>query len=249
MTTNLFEKADMTAMIEQPADVQPLSIIHRAVAAGADPDQLDKLLTLQERWEKNEARKAYNRAMKACQEEMPAVAKNSLNEHTNKRYANLDAVATTIKPIYTRHGFSLSYGEGQSGEGQIAIVCKCMHESGHTEEFTLNCPYDNTGAKGGQTKTAIQGMGSSVSYGRRYLLLMIFNVIISDEDDDGGAMGTISENEVQELDHWLGQLNRDAQTGFFEWIGVGSLDKIAAGDFNKALGALKAKVNKMKAGR
>lgn len=238
----------MPDLIEQP--VQPLSIIHTAVAAGADPDQLDKLLTLQERWEKNEARKAYNRAMKACQEAMPVVVTDSVNDHTRSRYASLEAVAKTIKPIYTSHGFSLSYGESSEDRmtDYIRITCDCMHEAGHTERFSLNCPYDNTGAKGGSTKTAIQGMGSSVAYGRRYLLLMIFNVIVSDEDDDGIAVAAarISEAEIHELSQWLDQLRDDDQSKFFDFMGVENIVDIPAKDFGKGLDALKRKVKACK---
>ena len=237
MSTDLIERTE-----SQP---QPMSIIATAVANGADPDQLSKLLDLQERYEKNEARKAYNKAMRACQEEMPAVVKDSENSHTRSRYASLEAVSKAIKPICAKHGFSLSYGEGVSTVADhILIICKCMHEAGHTEEFTLSCPYDTTGAKGGATKTGIQGMGSSVSYGRRYLKLMIFDVTVADEDDDGNkaTVAKISETEVQELDHWLSQLNADDQAKFFDYIGVRQLEDIVAADWGKALSALQRKV-------
>src|SRR3990167_9321834 len=41
----------------------PSQMIEMAVAGKADLEQLEKLLALQERWEANEARKAYHKAM------------------------------------------------------------------------------------------------------------------------------------------------------------------------------------------
>lgn len=233
--------------IEQP-DVTPMGIINRAVASGIDPDQLEKLLSLQERWEANEARKAYNLAMKACQEAMPVVVTDSENTHTRSRYASLEAVTKTIKPIYTKYGFSLSYGSEQSDvPDHIVVTCDCMHIDGHTERRTLLCPYDNTGAQGKSTKTAIQGMGSSVAYGRRYLKLMLFDVSISDEDDDGsaGVVAKISDNEARELDHWYSQIPESSQKPFLDWIGAEKVENIKAADFTKALEMLKRKVSQL----
>lgn len=235
--------AETPALVEKKTDV--LSIINSAVASGADPDQLDKLLTLHERYEANEARKAFNAAMKACQEAMPVVVKNCENSHTRSRYANLEAVNKAIKPVYTRHGFSLSFGEGEPRMQQhILITCDCMHEAGHTQRYELNCPYDNTGAKGGNTKTDIQGMGSSVSYGRRYLEMMIFNVVVADEDDDGNAVAVtnLSPDQVATLQDHLAKLSAEEEQNFLNWIGFSKLADIPGKDYGKALSALQAKV-------
>lgn len=234
----------MQDLIEQPANV--MSIIQTAVSNGADPDQLDKLLTLQERWEKTEARKAYNRAMKLCQEEMPVVVKNAENKDNHARYSTLDNLLAAVKQTITKHGFSLSFGSTDAAIPQhVLVTCDCMHEAGHTERYSLNCPYDTTGPKGGATKTAIQGMGSAVSYGRRYLVYMIFNVAVSNEDDDGAAgkmAQKIGEQEVRELSHWLDQLQDFEKANFFDYMGVGSLPELPVKGFAEALRALKAKV-------
>jgi hypothetical protein len=39
--------------------------------------------------------------------------------------------------------------------------------------------------RGSPNKTAIHGFGSAMSYGRRYLLLLIFNLAMRHEDNDG----------------------------------------------------------------
>jgi hypothetical protein len=54
----------MNEVIERdvPAEVTPMTMLQLAVQQGADMDKLQKLMDLQERWERNEARKAFNRA-------------------------------------------------------------------------------------------------------------------------------------------------------------------------------------------
>ena len=46
---------------------------------------------------------------------------------------------------------------------------------------------DGVGLKGNPNKTAVQASGSTISYGRRYLKLMVFDVVLTNEDNDGNA--------------------------------------------------------------
>ena len=51
------ERDESTAVVA----ITPMQMIAQAVAQGADIDKLQKLMDLQERWEANEARKAYEK--------------------------------------------------------------------------------------------------------------------------------------------------------------------------------------------
>ena len=53
-------------------------------------------------------------------------------------------------------------------------------------------PADGKGAKGGDVMTKTHATGAGVTYGRRYLLGMIFNLVIG-EDDDGNRAGKTEE--------------------------------------------------------
>lgn len=245
METQELEFNELAPVQREPESTHPMAIISRAVANGVDPDQLGKLLDLQERWDKNEARKAYNIAMKACQAEMPAIVKNCENSHTRSRYANLEAIDKAIKPIIAKYGFSLSFGSGESTvPDHILLTCDCMHVGGHTERFTLNCPYDMAGAQGKSNKTPIQGMGSSTSYGKRYLKLMIFDLTIADEDDDGNgaANATLSKEQIATLRDQLAHLTAEEEARFLDVMGSETLASIPAKDYGKALDLLQRKV-------
>src|SRR6266702_470216 len=59
-----------------PAAPTPLSVLQRAVEHGASVDTLTQLLALQERFEANEARKAFVRALAAFKVNPPTLEKS-----------------------------------------------------------------------------------------------------------------------------------------------------------------------------
>lgn len=180
-----------------PAEIQQhgesidyISAITRAASnPDVDVDKMQQLMDMQFRLMDRQAEEAFNRALSECQSEIPVVVKGSDNQQTRSKYANLEAVNRAVVPVYTRHGFSLSFGtEPSSQEGHIRITCDVSHRDGHSRRYDYDLPYDLTGIKGQQNKTAIHASGSTTSYGRRYLTNLIFNVSTTD-DDDGQLAG------------------------------------------------------------
>lgn len=128
----------------------------------------------------------YNHALADCQAEIPHVHVNCENKHTKSKYANLEAIDTIIRPIVTKkYGFSLSFTTDQVSERMIKVTCCVRHREGHKEYHTMTGELDDGGFKGTANKTGIQAAGSSTSYLQRYLIKLIFNVIIIGEDNDG----------------------------------------------------------------
>lgn len=164
----------------------PLVLIDKMIEKGVDADTLGKMMDLAERWKSNQAREAYAFAMNACQAEMPTVVRDKEGDK-KKKYAPLETVNFTIKPTYTKHGFSLSFGTLDSKiPGHFSVKCDCRHLAGWSEPYILHdLPVDDVGPKGERNKTGIQGSVSTLTYGQRKLTCMIFNVTVADEDKDG----------------------------------------------------------------
>jgi uncharacterized protein (DUF2267 family) len=142
---------------------------------------------MQKEVEHDQARKAFNRAMAAAQAEMLPIVRDAKNSHLNNRYAKLETIDAGIRPVYTRHGFSVRYGSAPSPhEGWMRITCTVAHDSGYFEENYLDAPVSMTGSQGRKMAvTAVQAIGSTVTYLRRYLLGMVWNAVLADDDDDG----------------------------------------------------------------
>lgn len=162
------------------------AFIERAVLDSSfDVAKLDALLRMQREELQQLARRAFNRAMSAAQAEMGPVVRDKVNTHTNSRYARLETIDREMRPIYTRHGFSVRYGSAQPPQdGWIRITCTVAHIEGYFEEHYLDAQIDSVGARGSTNKTQMQAVGSSVTYLRRYLLTMVFNVVLADDEED-----------------------------------------------------------------
>jgi len=84
--------------------------------------------------------------------------------------------------------FGLTFDSGDAPPDHVRIVCEVSHPDGHTRRYHLDMPVDGKGARGGDVMTKTHAMGSGITYGKRYLLGMIFNLAVT-KDDDGNAAG------------------------------------------------------------
>jgi hypothetical protein len=166
-----------------------LEVIERlATNPAVSVEVLDRLFGMQERTLARLAEQAYAGAMQRAQGAIQPIIRDKRNEQTNSGYASLEAVLAEVKPIYTREGFSLSFGEEPIVTAEmIRVGCDVMHADGHTKHYSYDCPMDDKGIAGKVNKTPTHAKGSSASYARRYLTCMIFNIPTKDDDDGNAA--------------------------------------------------------------
>jgi hypothetical protein len=204
-------------------------------------DKMERLLDMQERVQAKRAEAEFNAAMARVQGELPRILKNAANETTRSTYANLEAVNRAITPVYTREGFALSFNNpGGAPDGFYRVTCTVMHRAGHSREYQVDVPADSVGMKGTVNKTPTHAFGSSMSYGRRYLTMLIFNLTTTNEDDDGQAAAVITEAQVADLEALLTEVKADRE-GFLRYCKVDDLADLPAIKFRAAVAALEAK--------
>lgn len=162
------------------AQITPMSMLSMAVSQNADIDKLKQLMELQERWEANEARKAFVSAMNAFKANPPEILKTKLVSFGNTRYkhAELGNVNAAIIDGLTQHGLSHRWTIDQQ-DGKITVSCVITHQQGHSESTSMTAQADTSGQK-----NAIQAIASTVTYLQRYTLLSATG-IATQEDDDG----------------------------------------------------------------
>jgi hypothetical protein len=171
--------------------VSLLEVIQRAASdPNVDIDKMERLMGMHERMVARDAEAAFNEAMAACQKQMRSIAADAHNSQTKSNYATYSALDKALRPIYTAHGFSISYDTDTSPEPEhIRILAYVSHGRGHTRTYKIDMPKDGKGAKGGDVMTKTHATGAGMSYGQRYLLKGIFNVRIGEEDNDGNETG------------------------------------------------------------
>ncbi len=159
----------------------PASMLVMAVEKGADISQIEALMGLQERWEKEQARKAFFAAYSKFQSEVPIVLKSKAGH--NFKYAPIGAIVSQIREALrsAELSYRFEYAEDLKND-TLTVTCIASHILGHQERTTQTGPIDTSGSK-----NAIQAVGSSTAYLERYTLKGAFGITIADEDDDGVA--------------------------------------------------------------
>jgi len=231
------------AVLPPPAPQNMLSIIAAAAANPAvDVAKMKELLAMQREIEVSEQERAFNAAMHAAQSEMPRIARDKKADRF--QYATLENVSLKIDPIARAHGFVLSYGTlPPTTPGNIAMYVDVMHVGGAVRRYTApEIKPDTVGLKDGKNKTDTQGAGASISYMRRYLKLMVFDVVVAGEDTDGKrkrAADFITQEQVELLVEQLEAVECPREK-FLAFMKVDKLADIPAAHFRSGLDALKA---------
>lgn len=239
---------DILDQLPVPATIENLSggILNVIARAAADPntdvDKLERLLAMQERVLEREAEQAFNAAMRACQDAIRPVLKNKENKETHSTYADLEQVSDLADPVIHEHGFSLSYGTDDCPlPDHYRVTCAVSHTAGFTRNYQADVPVDNKGPKGSQNKTMTHGFGSALSYGRRYLKLLIFDITTT--DDDGRAAGNgepINKEQIATLNGLADAVSAD-KIAFCRYLKIDAMPDLPAFRYNDAVNLLTQK--------
>lgn len=221
-----------------------LDVIRQAASSPTvDVEKMERLMAMHERITAKQAEAAFNAAMSLVQAATSRIAADATNTQTKSKYATYAALDRIIRPLYTEHGFALSYDTGDGApEAHVRVLCHVSHRDGHTRTYRADIPADGKGAKGGDVMTKTHATGSAFTYGQRYLLKLIFNVAIGEQDDDGngGSDGPISPQQKDEVIRLIKETGADT-VRFLAYIGAATVDDIPANRFSAAIAALNQK--------
>ena len=228
------EKQELVSTEQENVTGMVAMIERLARAPEVDVTKLEKMLDMQERIMDREAKAAYTAALSKMQPELPVIAERG--KSNNGKYALWEDINDAIKPVLAENGFALSFRTGQEGD-KIVVTGVLSHEGGHSEETTMHLPADTSGSK-----NAVQAVGSSTSYGKRYTAQALLNLTSRDggeRDDDGDAGGanTVTGEQLDELTNLADELGID-KVRFCKMHKVASLSMIRQQHFAEAKKAM-----------
>ena len=224
--TRVDEPADSTAVVPQPstslasATVPPgdnaaLMFERLARDPNVDVDKLERLIGMQERIMRHNAKSAFDSSFAKMQPEIPVIDEHGRIEvkgELRSTYAPLEDIHEVIKPLCAKWGFSVRHRTEwpQDRAGIIRIVGILSHEQGHREESVFEAPLDKS-----EYRSAIQSMGSTVSYGRRYTTMDLLNIATRKADNDGRKRGPekVDKPAPEGFDAWLAVVDGVAGNG------------------------------------
>ncbi|GAC1572593.1 MAG: hypothetical protein NVS3B5_01510 [Sphingomicrobium sp.] len=229
---------------EPAASPNPVSIVERAIERGITGADLKEIMDLQERYEANQARKAFDIAMAQAQADMPLIVKNRLVNYPSQKsptgyvtykHEDLAEVIETIRPVLHKHGLAHRFRTSQNGD-HVQVTC-LITGHGHREETTLSSTRDISGGKNN-----LQEIASTVTYLERYTLKAALGLAAS-HDDDGraseGGNSTITALQLKELEAMAQEVGADVDKAC-KALKINSLAEMPSKVFDRAKAKLEA---------
>lgn len=217
--------------------VTPMSMLQSARSQGASLEQMQQLMEMQFKWEENEARKAYFKAVAEFKMEQIVVSKDKKNSQYGSRYTGKGNLVNTVNPILAKYGLSANWSIDQSGG--ITVTCVLSHSQGHSEQVTMSAPPDKSGAK-----NPIQEIKST----KTYLEIATYESVTGvasfddpgDNDGNGATAKLINAAQIKALDKLITEKEAD-KAAFLHHFGIEKIDDLPINKFPNAKKMLEAK--------
>jgi hypothetical protein len=230
---------DSSKVFPAPAELAPAgdAFLAMIAAAARDPQvdiaKMQQLLEMRERLMAQQAEMAYTEAMNRVQNAVPPIYKTRkiiVKGQLRSKYAALEDIDKLLRPLIIQEGFSLSSSTEDVPPKSTKLILTVKHRMGHKESFSLVLPIDKS-----EYRSESQNVASTVSFGRRTLLCLAFNVITLDIDTDGNPP---SEFISQEQALTIFTLLRDCRINpkdekFLAWCGADAVEHIHAGEYQR----------------
>jgi hypothetical protein len=179
-------------------------------------------------------------ALSKAQGEISPAIKDNVNPHFKSKYADLNSVWNACRQPLSKNGLAIIQTMGHDDKGHLQLITTLVHSSGQWIKSHLPIVTQKNDA---------QGIGSALTYMRRYSLSAIVG-IAPDEDDDGeSAMNrtvnkksaptkVISNEQAEELNIILSECDPDYQASVWKTlnkppIGIDKLEQLPASLFDR----------------
>lgn len=229
---------------------EPASMLQVIAGAAANPDcdvqKMQALLDMQDKLIEREARKEFSAAMAAACGEIPQVEKNgtvSLGGKGGYKFTKWEDMDRVIRPVLATYNLRLSFNtRSAEGSNNKVIVGTISHANGQSQSAEIELPID-----AGQGRNALQGFGSTISYGKRYCAEMLLNIVRTEEDNDGRFRQRqdeprISAEQKEEIVQLLQASGKDPSK-FLAWVGAATVDEMTQAQFHRGRNGLMKSVN------
>ena len=125
-------------------------------------------------------------ALLKVQEEITNPQNTATNPFFRSKYAPLPDILNLVRPLLTKNELVITQNTGTFEDGSVYVKTRLLHSSGESIES------DELALK--PDKQSAQGIGSAITYGRRYQLTALLG-ISSEDDDDGNSSEPKESNE------------------------------------------------------
>jgi ERF superfamily len=179
-------------------------VLNEAIGTNLDPERLEKFLAIARELELDKKKQEWSTAFRAAKNEIDCfrITKRGRIVYKNGsivKFIKYEDMSDAVKPILRKHALSASYSYRYEQNPPKAIcIMTLTHANGYSQKFD-SVPLPMIDTSGG--KSDLQGSGSVMSYGIRYVTRAAFDIVAEDEDTDGnGAPGKpITANQLNDI--------------------------------------------------
>lgn len=193
-----------------------------------ESEQLDKLFS----------------ALSKTQLEMETAKEDSTNPFFRSKYADLKSVVASSRPYLAANGLCVIQRTKPDEKGQVYLYTRLGHASGQWMESKMAIR---------PAKSDIQGIGSYITYLRRYMYAALVGVVTGEEDDDGEramirSSKNISNDQIREIENLMDKIESFDKKKFFTWCQINYLSELKTDKYESVIKSLKAKIRSSKNG-
>jgi hypothetical protein len=188
----------------------------------------------------SESVKELNTALAKAQGELFAAKKDSINPHFKSKYADLASVWEACREALSSNGLSVTQMPAEFQNNIMTLVTRISHSSGEWLEQTMTCPVG---------KPDPQGIGSCLTYMRRYALAAVVGVYQDDDDANSASYApkerpaTLTDDELAKI-KVLSVATHSDVAKIAQFYGKKELHEIERLHFNKIVEQLEKKMKK-----
>jgi hypothetical protein len=249
--TDMVRLPDAGDLIQEGPPANVMELLGRAVDRGVSVEAIERLVELEARMTARNAAKEFADALADFQSVCPLIQRTSTAQIVSKRtgkafsypYAELDEVARTIREPLHQRGFSYGWDSKMVAAGVLEVVCTLRHRNGHSQTATFTCTVDENDAI-----SKPQQCASTLTFARRYSLIQVLGLTLTDPDPDGERQPPISDEDVQRVEDMIAACE-DAgspvdRKRFLAWLKVEKLEDLRPAQLDQAMRELKKRADK-----
>ncbi len=216
-------------------------VLMRAVEKGIDPTGLEKLIELQERVLATEAKRAFAAALTELQGKLPRITRKGIvyqkgsTTKVRNKYSKFEDIMGAIQPDLYAAGFGVSFDTDTEND-HLLITCTLSHSGGHSVTSSIVLPLKAEYMNDQQT------VGSVTSYGKRYTLKNVLNLVEEDEDNDANIPEELTTEQKKKINALLQKLPPKDRESFFRFAKVKEVSEIHPSAFGSVSIALEKKI-------
>ena len=180
----------------------PSHLLELAINKKLGIETIEKLLALQERWEKAQAEKKFNLAMANFQKRCPVIKKkSSVKTKTGDlryKFAPIGDIISQTKDLISANDLFYDFTAEDANDFMI-VTCTVTHSAGHSKSSSFKIPIGKE-----EYMTDVQKYGARRTFAQRYAFCNAFGIVTAEDDNDAAATGSPkSEKEIADQKAYL----------------------------------------------